>query len=168
MRPRLRQSVVMLGALAATLALGMLLTVGTLRLEGRATAERFDRLADLVSANLRQMVIQHLALLRSTRSYLEAEDGKVTPTEFAAYIAELRLPENYPGIQGIGFAPLVDAADRRLAESTIAEAHGRAVAIPPRTANNASPRSRCCIRSTPATVPQSDMTCIPSPCAGTR
>lgn len=131
MRPRLRQSVVMLGALAATLALGMLLTVGTRRLEDRATAERFDRLADLVSANLRQMVIQHLALLRSTRSYLEAEDGKVTPTEFAAYIADLRLPENYPGIQGIGFAPLVDAADRRLAESTIAEAHGRAVAIRP-------------------------------------
>lgn len=121
----------MLGALAATLALGMLLTVGTLRLEDRATAERFDRLADLVSANLRQMVIQHLALLRSTRSYLEAEDGKVAPAEFAAYIAELRLPENYPGIQGIGFAPLVDAADRRLAESTIAEAHGRAVAIRP-------------------------------------
>ena len=63
-----RQTTLMLGALLVTLALGLGLTAFTLRLEDRAAGLRFERLADLVSSRLEQRMIQHVALLRGTRS----------------------------------------------------------------------------------------------------
>ena len=45
---RARQTVLMLGAVLVTLALGLGLTVATVRLENQAIAIRFARLADLV------------------------------------------------------------------------------------------------------------------------
>ncbi|NTW86513.1 MAG: PAS domain-containing protein, partial [Holophagaceae bacterium] len=55
--------------------------------------------------------------LLGTRGLFAAR-GTVGSKEFAAYIASLRLEETHPGIQGIGFAKLVPAADkvRHLAE----------------------------------------------------
>ncbi len=49
--------------------------------------------------------------LLGTRGLFAAR-GTVGSKEFAAYIASLRVEETYPGIQGIGFALLVRAADK--------------------------------------------------------
>ena len=49
--------------------------------------------------------------LLGTRGLFAAR-GTVGSKEFAAYIASLRVEETYPGIQGIGFAMLVPAADK--------------------------------------------------------
>ena len=43
---------------------------------------------------------------------LFAAGGAVGSKEFAAYVASLKVDESYPGIQGIGFAQIVRAADK--------------------------------------------------------
>ncbi len=121
----------MIASLAATLLLGAALTFATSRLEDRAAAARFDRLADLVIGSFQQRMAQHIALLRATRSYLEAEHGAVEAEEFASYVADLRLAENSPGIQGIGYAPLVDAASRTAVDAQLSARAGREVAVAP-------------------------------------
>ena len=102
-----RQTVTMLAVVLATLALGLSLTLGTMRLQDRAVASRFDRMADLVARRLEERMFQHIALLRATRSYFEAENGQVTVSEFARYVTDLNLERDYRGIQGIGYAPLL-------------------------------------------------------------
>ena len=128
---RARQTVLMLGAVLVTLALGLGLTVATVRLENQAIAIRFARLADLVSGRVQQRMIQHVALLRATASYFDAGTQPVTVPEFARYVAGLDLRGDYQGIQGIGFAALLSAAEAGRAHDLIAAAHGRRVAARP-------------------------------------
>lgn len=128
---RARQTVLMLGAVLVTLALGLGLTVATVRLENQAVAMRFARLADLVSSRLEQRMIQHVALLRATRSQFDAEVEPVTVPEFARYVAGLDLRGDYQGIQGIGFAALLPAAEAEQARDRIAAAHGHPIAARP-------------------------------------
>lgn len=128
---RARQTVLMLGAVFVTLALGLGLTLATVRLENQAIAIRFERLADLVSGRIQQRMIQHVALLRATRSHFDAGTEPVTVPEFARYVAGLDLQGDYQGIQGIGFAALLPAAEAGRARDRIALAHGRPVAARP-------------------------------------
>lgn len=122
-----RQTTLMLGALLVTLALGIGLTAFTLRLENRAAGLRFERLADLVSSRLEQRMIQHVALLRGTRSYFDAQDAPITVPEFNRYVEGLELQRGYRGIQGIGFAALLPEDQADLARRRIAANHGRPV-----------------------------------------
>ncbi|MFC0340312.1 CHASE domain-containing protein [Paracoccus niistensis] len=128
---RARQTVLMLGAVLVTLALGLGLTVATVRLENQAVAMRFARLADLVSGRLQQRMNQHVALLRATRSQFDAELEPVAVPEFARYVAGLDLQGDYQGIQGIGFAALLPAAEAEQARDRIAAAHGHQIAARP-------------------------------------
>ena len=116
-----------------TLLLGAALTFATMSVEQRIVAARFDRLADLVAGRLQQRMIQHLALLQATRGYLEAENGNVTVPEFAAYIGDLGLQDDYRGIQGIGFAPLLPVARSAQAAERIGRDNGTTVQILPPT-----------------------------------
>lgn len=126
-----RQTFLMLGAVLVTLALGLGLTAATVRLENQAIAIRFERVADLVSSRIQQRMIQHVALLRATRSYLDARTAPVTVPEFARYVSGLELQSDYQGIQGIGFAALLPASEADRARARIAAAHGRQVAARP-------------------------------------
>ena len=120
-------------ALLATLLLGMGLTFGTMRLENRAEAVRIARLADLLAGNLRQRMIQHMTLLRATASILIAKRGQINPDEFAAYVAGLNIGNGAAGIQGIGFAPLIAAADTPRMAEQLSRLHGRHLDILPVT-----------------------------------
>jgi len=119
-----RQTTLMLGAVFVTLALGLGLTIFTVRLEDRAAGLRFERLADLVFSRLEQRMIQHVGLLRGTRSYFDAQDATITVPEFNRYVQGLELPSHYPGIQGIGFAALLPADQAGQAHGRIAANHG--------------------------------------------
>lgn len=128
---RARQTLLMLGAVLVTLALGIGLTAFTVRLENRAAVLRFERLADLVSGRIEQRMIQHVALLRGTRSYFDAQNQPVSVQEFRRYVAGLELQSDYRGIQGIGFAALLPAERQTPALERISANHGwTAVARP--------------------------------------
>ena len=123
----------LLAALVATLILGAALTYATARLEDRAADARFDRLADLVVGSFQQRMTQHVALLRATRSYIEAENGAVSASEFSDYVSDLRLSENSAGIQGIGYAPLADAGAREIIAAQLSRQQGRTITLRPKT-----------------------------------
>ncbi|HHY03297.1 MAG TPA: hypothetical protein GX686_10640, partial [Paracoccus sp.] len=101
-----RKTALMLVAVVFTLALGIGMTTATIRLESRATAIRFERLADSVANRIHQRMIQHIALLRATRSHFDAGERPVSDAEFQRFVDGLALQRDYRGIQGLGYATL--------------------------------------------------------------
>ena len=85
----------------------------------RATLETRSRAAqNLIQVRLRY----YEQALLGTRGLFTAKEGTGSK-EFAAYIANLRVEETYPGIQGIGFAKLVPAADKERHQALV-RSHG--------------------------------------------
>ena len=105
-----RKTALMLVAVVFTLALGIGMTTATIRLENRATAIRFERLADSVANRIHQRMIQHIALLRATRSHFDASERPVSEIEFQRFVDGLALQRDYRGIQGLGYATLSPAS----------------------------------------------------------
>lgn len=129
-------------ALLVTLFLGGLLTLGTMGLENRAEAARFDRMADMVAGNLRQRMVRHVSLLRATASLMTTEKGAVSPAEFASYVGGLRIADGAAGIQGIGFAPIVSQSQTADAGRQLSELLGRPYVITAATAAPEGPAIR--------------------------
>jgi diguanylate cyclase (GGDEF)-like protein len=61
---------------------------------------------------IEQRMLAYEQVLRGARGLFEAS-GSVSRAEFRAYVNTLTLDENYPGIEGIGFAALVPPAQKR-------------------------------------------------------
>ena len=116
-----------------TLLVGATLTIATMHMEQRIVGARFDRLADLVATRLQQRIAQHMTIIRATRSYFEAAEGSVTAPQFAAYIADISDSRDFRGMQGIGFAPLLPAADAPRAAARIGQDNGAVTPIVPET-----------------------------------
>ena len=68
----------------------------------------FDSQAQDITQRIEQRLATYEQVLRGARGLLEASE-EVARHEFASYVASLRLGEHYPGIQGIGFSPLIPA-----------------------------------------------------------
>lgn len=71
----------------------------------------FDHQAREVFSSIAQRMDAYEQVLRGVQG-LFAVSGAVTSGEFRTYVRMLRLDENYPGIQGIGYAPVVRGATR--------------------------------------------------------
>ncbi len=71
----------------------------------------FDR-RSLATVKLIQVRLGHYEQALLGARGLFAAGGAVGSKEFAAYVASLKVDESYPGIQGIGFAQIVRAADK--------------------------------------------------------
>ncbi len=106
---------VRLGVPAFVLALSVGVTAAASSYVAR-TSEARDRLRfeqavetarDAVQARMRAYV----ALLHGAAG-LFAASREVGKSEFDAYVDRLRLESDYPGIQGLGYAPWIPAADR--------------------------------------------------------
>jgi diguanylate cyclase len=90
--------------------------------EAHDTAEQalqsdFDFLVRESNRRIEQRMLTYEQVLRGAAG-LFAASNNVTRRDFHAYVNALRLGENYPGIQGIGFSRLVPAAqkDKHIAE----------------------------------------------------
>ncbi|WP_134725605.1 CHASE domain-containing protein [Paracoccus luteus] len=120
--------------LIVALTVGAALTFTILRLESRAAAARFDRMADLVAGRLHERINQHIALLQATAASFESTNGTVDAGTFARYVAGLGLRDDYSGIQGIGFARLVTAqAAPQAIPAEVAANYGARVTLHPPT-----------------------------------
>ena len=105
---------------------GLALTFGSWAQERHDRQERLR--ATLETRSLATQNLIHARLryyeqaLLGTRGLFTAK-AEVGSKEFAAYVANLRMEETYPGIQGIGFAKLVPAADKERHQALV-RSHG--------------------------------------------
>lgn len=116
---------------AVVAIVGLIFTLMAHGLQERATASRFARMADLVAYQVLDLLSSHTALLRATASYFEAFDGRVSPQDFAEFVAGLNLTTEYAGVHGIGFAQLIRAADVAAVDDDLRRAYGADVAVYP-------------------------------------
>jgi PAS domain S-box-containing protein len=74
--------------------------------------EEFNFLANDAVRKIESRINRYKQVLQGTAA-LFASSQEVTRSEFRTFVTELRLGENYPGIQGVGFAKWVPAGERR-------------------------------------------------------
>ena len=74
--------------------------------------EEFSFLANDVVRKIESRINRYKQALQGTAA-LFASAGEVDRSKFGTYVTELRLGENYPGIQGVGFAKWIPAGERQ-------------------------------------------------------
>ena len=147
MRPRRTPALVLAISLALTAA-----ATGIVAMTGQARDRvRFQNAASAASAGIEGRLRAHVAILRGTAG-LFAASGDVQDDEFRTFVAQFSLPERYPGIQGVGWAPRIapgarDSLDRarraagaptfRLPPDTAGADHFPILLLEPRDARNA-------------------------------
>ncbi len=67
---------------------------------------RFTREVDTLTQSVAQRLDGYLDVMRATRGLWNVQES-VSRDEFARYVAALNLPQQYPGLQGLGFAALL-------------------------------------------------------------
>lgn len=105
------------GRAALVLAGALLLTGLATEMSRRGVESRREALvADAIEegmARLESRVTAYLALLRATRAFVVAEGEDLNAARFREFVDGLRLARDYPGLQGIGWSPLVERAGWR-------------------------------------------------------
>lgn len=100
---------------SAVLLTGLVLTLlatyyaaRTIQLRERA---QFETAALRTENTIRSRLDIYNALLRGAAGFMAVEK-EVTKNRFRSYVDRLRIPQNYPGVQGIGFVLRVAAPDK--------------------------------------------------------
>jgi len=92
------------------LAITVLVWVNWQHQERNLRRADFGRQVDKVQIGIENRLQANAQILRGVAG-LFAATGQVTRAQFRAYVESLRLPAHYPGIQGVGFARLIAAAE---------------------------------------------------------
>jgi signal transduction histidine kinase len=96
---------------AAVFAIGLLSTVvvGSQydRIAAERDAQRFQSLVAQRVISIDERMALYVGLLRGVAAHFAAEE-RVTRADFARLVARLRLPEEYPGVQGVGYAAVIE------------------------------------------------------------
>jgi diguanylate cyclase (GGDEF)-like protein/PAS domain S-box-containing protein len=97
------------------LALGLAVTFvqqkNALQDENQAQQVSFNHQNKEITLLIEQRLVAYEQVLRGVRGLLEASEP-VNRDQFSRYVANLRLGDHYPGIQGIGFSPLIAAPSK--------------------------------------------------------
>jgi CHASE1-domain containing sensor protein len=77
----------------------------------RLAQERFDFRVDTVNTALQSRLMSYQSMLRGAAA-LFAASGEVTRREWKSYVEAIRIKQEYPGIQGVGFSRRIPPAER--------------------------------------------------------
>ncbi|TBW50551.1 response regulator [Marinobacter halodurans] len=99
---------VLMAALALT-ALAWRVTTNNLEEDAE---RRFDYLSNEISMRITDRIHDYQQVLRGAVGLFYGSDT-VTAGDWRRYVRELRINENYPGIQGVGYAAYLDGVDAR-------------------------------------------------------
>lgn len=109
----------------AVLVIGLIATITVALVLARAEQglerARFERLADGAVGAIESRMLAQLTLLRGAAGFFNASN-QVTREDFRAYVAQLQLQREYPGVLGIGYAAY--APHRQALDSIITTANG--------------------------------------------
>ncbi len=99
--------------LAGGLALSWLLERHLRDDEGAQEREEFELRVIEIASGLQRRLQEYSLILQGVKGLL-VSSGEVTRDVFHRYVEALRLPESFPGILGVGYAILVDRAEKGL------------------------------------------------------
>lgn len=92
-------SVVLVGTLFT-----VFLTYMTWRVLQNEDQRRFDEIVESIETPIQFRITRYQNLLVQTRAYFLSKNNRVSQKDFEAYLSQTALIENYPGIQGLGYA----------------------------------------------------------------
>jgi len=75
-------------------------------------AEQFEYLASTIRERVADRMLDYQQVLRGGVGLFNASE-QVSRSEWARFVADLALTENYPGIQGVGFARYLDSEQKK-------------------------------------------------------
>src|SRR5690606_7284669 len=106
-------------ALAGAVLMGAAMTWAVHVAEVRRDAAEFARTADLAVDLITTRLHKHVVVLRAAKGLFAAQDGVVARDGFLRFIVEVGIASDLSGVRGIGFAPLVPAAETAPPEAEI-------------------------------------------------
>lgn len=91
-------------------AVGLTLTAAVLAQRAVDAREQaaVQRAVEEDMRRLQARVDAYIALLRATRAFIDTQDERLSRETFSEFVARLRIQRDYPGIQGVGWTPMVD------------------------------------------------------------
>lgn len=104
--------------------IGLAITAAVHRTEREAAVARFELVADEAAGRIEERVHQHIALLVATASHYRAVGGQMTRPGFAAFVEGLDLDNRFEGIQGIGYAKILQPGEENEARVALRSAYG--------------------------------------------
>ncbi|MBO9702196.1 MAG: CHASE domain-containing protein [Sporocytophaga sp.] len=72
--------------------------------------EYFESRAYLVKTSINNRILDYIQILKGGKAFIESSDS-ITRKEWKRYISSLDVDQNYPGIQGIGYAIFIKPED---------------------------------------------------------
>ncbi|WP_334163623.1 CHASE domain-containing protein [Phenylobacterium sp.] len=119
------------------LAIGVLASaIAGLQVERLSRAKEQERFANAVQQahdEIGSRMQAYLTVLRATAGMIAASDGEVTREEFRIYAKRLRLPEMYPGVQGVGYSLVLPGVSGQATDALLARLHAADVSVHPQT-----------------------------------
>jgi signal transduction histidine kinase len=115
---------------AAVVVLSLAATVFMAEMIEERDQARFENAMNSAKDRVSERMAAYIAALRGGVA-LFAASQEVTRPDFMAYVRELELEKDYPGIQGIGYARRVPRSEVTLEEASMSRDHGSAVVITP-------------------------------------
>ena len=97
--------------LVVAAVIGLLMTTAIFRAEKSAIAARFELTADDAADRIQDRINQQIDLLGSVHAFMAANAASVTQGEFASFVGRLRIQSRFSGMQGIGFAAMIQAGN---------------------------------------------------------
>lgn len=113
--------------------IGLMAAGAAYRSGQQAETARFQTMADKIVERVKARFGEHLSLLQATRSFIRAEGRLPDRKAFQTFVDGLDTTGSYDGIQGIGFALLLDKGHEQAAEDMIRSDYGIKRAVWPDT-----------------------------------
>ena len=106
-------------------------TASLWRLSEIRTRHRFEKAADHAASLIGDRLRAYIALLHGGAGLFSGSED-VTPTEFSRFSARMRVYEDYPGAQGIGYARLLRTPEQaEQFRAVMRRRHGEAFRVVP-------------------------------------
>jgi signal transduction histidine kinase len=94
--------------LVLSMLLTGLVTAVVASMSSASDDDRFNHAVDGANDRINTRLAAYITLLRAGAAHISASES-VTPAEFETFVRRFRIPDNYPGIQGVGYTARVRA-----------------------------------------------------------
>jgi CHASE1-domain containing sensor protein len=105
--------------LVGVAAVGIAMTLFVNAAAHRASQSRFELVATEAANRLAQRIDQHILLLKVTAADMMTSTRPLDRSDYKSFFEAVDVPNNYPGVLGIGFALITDKGKEKLAEDLL-------------------------------------------------